>query len=128
VDGAPTTPPAPVAPPPPPPPAAAKTTPFVLPPTNTPSQNGDVVLPADVIHPSRPDVDVDQLRTKGQALLDAIKAEQERDAPDEQKIAQLAADMLKLDRQWSSSETARKYALDDTSGDPLAGLWIPGLS
>src|SRR5581483_8673057 len=87
-----------------------------------------IVMPPAVITPSKPDVDLEQLRSKGQALLDAIKAEQAKDKPDEQKIADLADQMLKLDRQWSSSDTARKYTLGDTSGDPLAGLWIPGLS
>ena len=67
------------------------------------------------------------LQKKGQELLDGIANEESLDRPDEQKIAIMARALLRLHDQWSKGPGI-SAALSDTSGDPLAGLYIPGLS
>jgi hypothetical protein len=69
----------------------------------------------------------EELRDRGQALLDAIDAEEAKSQPDVAKIASLAKSMLALHDIWSSGPGVAA-ALADSSGDPLAGLYIPGLS
>ena len=70
---------------------------------------------------------ISELQSKGRKILDDLAAEEARDSPNEQRVAQLAKQMLEVHRQWSEGPGI-DYAISDTTGDPLAGLYIPGLS
>ena len=68
----------------------------------------------------------EDLRERGAKVLAAIAAEEAKAHPDEHVVAMLADEMLVLHRKWSDGPGI-SAALNDTSGDPLAGLYIPGL-
>jgi hypothetical protein len=66
------------------------------------------------------------LTSRGRRLLDAIAEEEAKEDADEQKVARLATAMLGLHEQWSN-RPGISAVLADTSPDPLAGMYIPGL-